>query len=101
MIPVELKCRLQKGDKIRVRPGEKVRVDAVILDGDSSTDESLITGDSVIGGSVKEPTHIGSDFMLSQIVGLDLLKKPRLQKYIQCLIQDYQFNDSRVKAKIE
>ena len=73
------------GDRLRVRPGEKLPVDGVILDGTSSIDESMITGepipvekhagDAVIGATVNgtgslviEARRVGSDTMLAQIV---------------------------------
>ena len=73
------------GDRLRVRPGEKIPVDAVVVDGRSSIDESMITGESmpvtreagarVIGGTLNqtgalviEADRVGADTMLSRIV---------------------------------
>nr|MBP9719055.1 copper-translocating P-type ATPase [Candidatus Levybacteria bacterium] len=75
------------GDTIRVRPGEKIPVDGMILEGESSIDESMITGESipvdkakgdiVVGATMNKSgtftykaTKIGSDTMLAQIVKL-------------------------------
>lgn len=74
-----------QGDKLRVRPGEKIPVDGTILEGASSVDESAMTGesipvsrqvgDSVIGGTVNgtgsfimRADRVGQDTVLSQIV---------------------------------
>ncbi|MEI9805040.1 MAG: heavy metal translocating P-type ATPase [Pseudolabrys sp.] len=76
---------VQVGDKLRVRPGDKVPVDGVLLEGHSSLDESMVTGESmpvskdkdarVIGGTlntsgsfVMRADKIGRDTLLSQIV---------------------------------
>jgi Cu+-exporting ATPase len=76
---------IQKGDVLRVRPGEKVPIDGVIVDGQSNVDESMITGEpmpaskrageKVIGATVNQTgsflmraERIGSETVLAQIV---------------------------------
>ncbi|MBO6548544.1 MAG: cadmium-translocating P-type ATPase [Rhizobiales bacterium] len=83
-IPLE---DVQVGDKLRVRPGDKVPVDGKVLDGRSSVDESMISGepvpvekvagDAVTGATINgtgsliiEATRVGADTMLSQIVDM-------------------------------
>lgn len=81
-IPLE---EVQVGDQLRVRPGDKVPVDGIVLDGRSSIDESMISGEPVpiekvaddpvtgatingTGSLIIEATRVGADTMLSQIV---------------------------------
>ena len=76
---------VQSGDRLRVRPGEKVPVDGEVVEGRSNVDESMITGepipvekaagDPITGGTVNgtgslvmAATRVGEDTMLSQIV---------------------------------
>jgi len=78
---------VQIGDRLRVRPGEKVPVDGSVEDGRSSMDESLVTGesmpvtksasDTVIGGTINQTgglvmraEKVGRDTMLSRIVAM-------------------------------
>ena len=77
--------QVQLGDHLRVRPGDKVPVDGVVVEGRSSVDESMISGEPVpvekvagepvtgatingTGSLVIEATRVGADTMLSQIV---------------------------------
>jgi len=77
--------QLKEGDKLRIRPGEKVPVDGMVLEGSSHIDESMISGeplpvakapgDEVIGATVNgtgslviEARRVGEDTVLSQIV---------------------------------
>jgi P-type Cu+ transporter len=77
--------QVQKGDRLRVRPGEKVPVDGRVIDGHTSIDESMITGESIpvakaigdrvtggtinqTGSIVMEAERVGSETVLSQIV---------------------------------
>lgn len=79
--------QVQVGDVIWVRPGEKIPVDGVIVSGESSIDESMVTGeslpvdktkgDSVVGATINKTgtftykaTKVGSDTMLAQIIKL-------------------------------
>ena len=77
--------RVQVGDRLRVRPGDKVPVDGVVLEGRSSVDESMVTGEPipvektpgsrVTGGTVNgtgsfviRAERVGRDTLLAQIV---------------------------------
>lgn len=81
-VPIE---RVRKGDMLRVRPGEKVPLDGIIVEGASALDESMISGeaipvskksgDRVIGATINQTgafvmkaEKIGSETLLSQIV---------------------------------
>jgi Cu+-exporting ATPase len=83
---VDLKA-IQVGDKLRVRPGEKIPVDGVVIEGSSSVDESMVSGEpipvekladaKVTGGTINgtgsfvmKTERVGADTLLAQIVKL-------------------------------
>jgi Cu+-exporting ATPase len=83
-VPLET---VQIGDRLRVRPGEKVPVDGVILEGESTLDESMVTGepmpaaksagDALIGATINgngslvmRAEKVGADTLLSRIVAM-------------------------------
>ncbi|GMU55392.1 MAG: hypothetical protein AMXMBFR33_45380 [Candidatus Xenobia bacterium] len=78
-------AQVAPGDRLRVRPGERIPVDGVVLEGSSAVDESMLTGepvpapkapgDTLTGGTVNqtgalvmEARRVGADTLLSQIV---------------------------------
>lgn len=83
-VPID---QIKLGDLLLVKPGEKIPVDGIIMDGDSTIDESMVTGeslpvekkvkDTVIGATVNltgaievKATKVGSETMLAQIIEL-------------------------------
>ena len=83
-VPLEV---VQVGDRLRIRPGEKVPVDGVVLEGASNVDESMVTGeplavakkadDRLIGATVNgtgslvmRAEKVGSETLLARIVGM-------------------------------
>ena len=91
-VPLE---QVKVGDLIRVRPGEKIAVDGVVVEGMSSIDESMVTGeslpvdktvgDTVIGSTINnsgtlifKAEKVGSETVLAQIV--DFVKKAQTSR---------------------
>jgi len=83
-IPLE---QVMAGDRLRVRPGEKIPVDGSVIEGTSSVDESMVTGESIpvekraddrvtggtvngAGGFVMRAERVGSETLLAQIVSM-------------------------------
>ncbi|MGV3515583.1 heavy metal translocating P-type ATPase [Luteitalea sp.] len=83
-VPLE---QVRVGDRLRVRPGERVPVDGVVLDGSTAVDESMVTGEPIpvektasstltggtvngTGSVVMEAQRVGSDTLLARIVRL-------------------------------
>jgi Cu+-exporting ATPase len=83
-VPIE---QLQMGDEVRVRPGEQIAVDGVVIDGTSTVDESMLTGeplpvakqvgDIVTGGTVNKTgsfvfrtAKVGKDTVLAHIIAM-------------------------------
>ena len=91
-VPVE---ELKKGDKVLIKPGEKIPADGIVVKGESSVNEAMLTGESkpvtkakddeVIGGSVNEKGSLtveinktGDESFLSQV--MDLVRKAQESK---------------------
>lgn len=96
--------QVQVGDRLRVRPGEKMPVDAIVLEGDSHVDESMLTGepdpvrkspdDPVSGGTVNgsgslliRADKVGADTLLAQIVHM-VAQAQRSRAPVQRLVDE-------------
>jgi Cu+-exporting ATPase len=92
------------GDRLRVRPGEKVPVDGIVIDGDSAVDEAMITGEplpaakapgdritgatlNLTGSFVMRAERVGADTMLARIVGL-VAQAQRSRAPVQRLVDE-------------
>lgn len=79
--------KVEKGDRLRIKPGESVPVDAIVLSGSSSLDQSMLTGeslpiqkgegDTIYGGTINgrgsllvRAIHVGKETLLAQIIRL-------------------------------
>ena len=95
---------MQRGDRLRVRPGDKVPVDGDVVDGRSNVEESMITGepvpvataigDRIVGGSLNQQgsfamraDHVGADTLLARIVEM-VAKAQRSRAPIQRLVDE-------------
>jgi Cu+-exporting ATPase len=95
---------IRVGDRLRVRPGEKVPVDGVVLEGESSVDESMLSGEpmpvrkgvgaSVVGASmngtgalVMRAEKVGTDTLLARIVNL-VAEAQRSRAPVQALVDE-------------
>jgi P-type Cu+ transporter len=92
------------GDRLRVRPGEKIPVDGIVIDGDSAVDEAMITGEplpaakapgdrvtgatlNLTGSFVMRAERVGADTMLARIVGL-VAQAQRSRAPVQRLVDE-------------
>ncbi len=99
--------QVKQGDRLRVRPGEKVPVDGIVLEGSSAIDESMITGESMpvekspgdkvtgatlntTGGLVMRAERVGAETMLAQIVAM-VAQAQRSRAPIQSLADHVSF----------
>lgn len=93
---------IKVGDILRIKPGEKIPVDALVIDGQSTVDESMLTGESlpvtkvsgamVIAGTINgtgvltiQAKRVGGDTMLAQIIDM-VAKAQRSQAPVQRLV---------------
>ena len=103
--------QIRTGDIVVVRPGERIPVDSEVVQGDSTVDESMISGesvprrkvagDSVVGASINKEgalvlkaTKVGSDSFLAQVVRLveDAMgRKPPIQKLVDRVAGNFAF----------
>src|SRR3546814_11822283 len=82
-IPVD---QVHAGDRLRVRPGDSVAVDGVVLEGRSAVDESMVTGeplpvektagDNVMRGTLNQP---GAPVMMRPLAGSSTISEPNHQ----------------------
>jgi Cu+-exporting ATPase len=87
--------QVQLGDRVRVRPGEKISVDGIVMEGLTAVDESMLTGepmpvekaagDEVVAGTINKSgsilfkaTRVGKDTALAQII--DMVKRAQNSK---------------------
>lgn len=94
---------VQTGDRLLVKPGEKIPVDGVIVDGDSSIDESMITGESIPVDKLKGDKVIGATINGNQVFTMEAkqIGSATVLAHIVKMVQEAQMSKAPIQKLVD